>query len=133
MPSGWNKCSRTNNHMSSPPEVTARDIGLIAQTLRRKLPSTKVLVLAIFPRGAGSEDAARQINEHVNGLVEKQIALLGDPMVGFANINRRFFSNPETRRLNQAAFPDGTHPNEKGYQIGAEALDPILKRLRSDR
>ncbi len=123
----------TNNHMSSPPPYTARDIGLIVQTLRRKLPSTKVLVLAIFPRGAGPEDAARQINEQVNALLETQIASLGDPKVSFANINRAFFSNPETRRLNQAAFPDGTHPNEKGYQTWADALMPILNSLRSDR
>ena len=122
----------TNNHMSSPPQVTARDIGLIVQTLRHKLPTTQVLVLAIFPRGAGAEDGARKINERVNQLVEKQIASLNDPMVSFANINRSFFSNPETGRLNQDAFPDGTHPNEKGYQIWAEALDPILKGLRSD-
>ena len=122
----------TNNHMSSPPQVTARDIGLIVQTLRHKLPTTQVLVLAIFPRGAGPEDGARKINEQVNQLVEKQIASLNDPMVNFANINRSFFSNPETGRLNQDAFPDGTHPNEKGYQIWAEALDSILKGLRSD-
>ena len=60
----------TNNHMSSPPEVTAHDIRLIVRKLRTKLPETKVLVLGIFPRGGDDNDGARQINMKVNRLIE---------------------------------------------------------------
>ena len=59
------------------------------QKLRRKLPSTKVLVLAIFPRGANDSDRARQINQRVNAVIAD--AGKDDPMVEFANINKAFF------------------------------------------
>ena len=113
----------TNNHMSSPPEVTARDIRLIVKQLRTKLPQTKVLVLAIFPRGGGDDDGARQINMRVNDL----IANIGDDkMVHYLNINEAFING---RRLRQSLIPDGTHPNEKGYAAWAEAMEPTLAKL----
>ncbi len=114
----------TNNHMSSPPEVTAGDIRSIVKKLRTKLPKTKVLVLAIFPRGGNDDDGARQINMKVN----KRIADIGDgdPMVQFRNINDTFLND---RRLKQDLLPDGTHPNEKGYAAWAEAMEPILQEL----
>ena len=113
----------TNNHMSSPPEVTARDIRLIVKQLRTKLPQTKVLVLAIFPRGGGDDDGARQINMRVNDL----IADIGDDrMVHYLNINESFLNG---RRLRQSLIPDGTHPNEKGYAAWAEAMEPTLAKL----
>jgi beta-glucosidase len=109
--------------MSSPPEVTARDIRLIVKQLRTKLPQTKVLVLAIFPRGGGDDDGARQINMRVNDL----IADIGDDkMVHYLNINEAFLNG---RRLRQSLIPDGTHPNEKGYAAWAEAMEPTISKL----
>jgi beta-glucosidase len=93
----------TNNHMSSPPEVTARDIRLIVKQLRTKLPQTKVLVLAIFPRGGGDDDGARPIKHTVNEL----IADIDDgKMVRYLNINEAFLNG---RRLRHNLIPDGTH------------------------
>ena len=113
----------TNNHMSSPPEVTARDIQLIVKKLRTKLPQTKVLALGIFPRGAGDDDSARQINMKVNELVSS----IGDgKMVHYLNINEAFLNG---RRLRQNLIPDGTHPSEKGYAAWAEAMEPTLAKL----
>jgi beta-glucosidase len=113
----------TNNHMSSPPKVTARDIRLIVKQLRTKLPKTKVLVLAVFPRGGGDDDGARRINMTVNEL----IADLGDgKMVYHLNINEAFLDG---RRLRHNLIPDGTHPNEKGYAAWAEAMEPTLAKL----
>ena len=116
----------TNNHMSSPPEVTARDIRLIVKKLHTKLPSTKILVLAIFPRGGGDDDGARQINMKVNDL----IANIGDGnMVHYLNINPAFLNE---RQLRQNLIPDGTHPNEKGYAAWAEAMEPTIAKLLND-
>ncbi len=116
----------TNNHMSSPPEVTARDIRLIVQLLRRKLPKTKILVLAIFPRGGNDDDGARQINMKVNELIKN---IGDDKKVFYANINQAFLNG---RRMKHDAIPDGTHPNEKGYQLWAEAMEPLVKKLMGE-
>jgi len=113
----------TNNHMSSPPEVTARDIRLIVKKLRTKLPQTKVLVLAIFPRGGGDDDGARQINMKVNDLTSG----IGDgKMVHYLNINEAFLNG---RRLRQNLIPDGTHPNQKGYAAWSKAMEPTISKL----
>ena len=113
----------TNNHMSSPPEVTARDIRLIVAKLRMRLPSTKVLVLGIFPRGSGDEDGARQINRKVNELISD----IGDgKMVHYLNMGSTFLDG---RRLKPSLFPDGTHPSAEGYAAWAEALEPFIERL----
>ena len=114
----------TNNHSSSPPDVTARDIRLIVEKLRRKLPKTKVLVLAIFPRGGNDDDSARQKNMKVNQL----IADIGDDdeMVYFRDIGDTFLNG---RRMKGDLIPDGSHPNEKGYAAWAEAMEPMIVEL----
>jgi len=113
----------TNNHMSSPPEVTARDIRLIVAKLRKRLPSTKVLVLGIFPRGSGDEDGARQTNMRVNELISD----IGDgEIVHYLDMEATFLDG---RRLKPGLFPDGTHPSAKGYAAWAEALEPTTESL----
>ncbi|HBV31144.1 MAG TPA: hypothetical protein DEB49_01720, partial [Verrucomicrobiales bacterium] len=113
----------TNNHMSSPPEVTARDIRLIVRKLRTKLPKTKVLVMGIFPRGGDDNDGARQINMKVNRLIED----IGDgEWVHYADIGQAFLNG---RRMRGDLIPDGSHPNAKGYAVWAAAMEPILAKL----
>jgi lysophospholipase L1-like esterase len=118
----------TNNHMSSPPHYTADDIRLIVQLLRRKLPSTKVLVLGIFPRGGGDEDQARQINMKVNNF----ICDFPDEFkrVYYLNINGTFLNG---RKLRHELFPDGTHPNEKGYAAWAKAMESTIAKLMGEQ
>jgi len=113
----------TNNHMSSPPEITARDIRLIVKKLRTNLPETKILVLGIFPRGSADDDGARQINMKVNRLIED----IGDGnWVHYLNIDHAFLKG---RRLRSELFPDGSHPNENGYAAWAAAMEPVLAKL----
>lgn len=113
----------TNNHMSSPPEVTAHDIRLIVRKLRTKLPETKVLVLGIFPRGGDDNDGARQINMKVNRLIED----IGDgEWVHYTDIGQAFLNG---RRMRGDLIPDGSHPNAKGYAVWAAAMEPILAKL----
>ena len=114
----------TNNHSSSPPEVTAHDIRLIVGKLRNKLPKTKILVLAIFPRGSNDDDTARQKNMKVN----KLICNIGDEdrMIHYRDIGATFLDG---RRMKPDLIPDGTHPNQKGYAAWAEAMEPIVSKL----
>ena len=88
----------TNNHMSSPPEVTANDIRLIVKKIRTACPKTKILVLAIFPRGSGDDDGARKINMQVNRL----IAGIGDGKSVFFKRHQRHLP----RRPQAQARPD---------------------------
>src|SRR5688572_3759159 len=61
----------TNNASTNTSEQIGAGITAIVEKLRAKLPQTKVLILAIFPRGPDKENAQRKVNEGANAIVQK--------------------------------------------------------------
>jgi lysophospholipase L1-like esterase len=107
-----------------PPDAVVKGVGTIVQTLRKKLPSTKVLLLAIFPRDEKPNTDARKNIKKVND----QIAKLEDRKnVRYLDIGAKL-ANPDGS-LAKEIMPDFLHLSEKGYQIWAEAMDPLLKEM----
>jgi len=116
----------TNNagHRQDKPEHTAAGIEAILAELKERLPKTKILLLAIFPRGATSQDPLRKINDATN----ERIRQLADGQhVFYLDINRSFLD--EDGRLPTSIMPDLLHPEARGYQLWAEAMEPTLERL----
>lgn len=108
----------------SPPEHTAAGVKAILDELGRKSPDSKVLLLAIFPRGKGPDDPLRLKNEETNKLLEP---MADGRRVFFLNINRKFL-DAEGRLSNEIA-PDFLHLSKKGYQIWADAIADEVRRL----
>ncbi|MGN6642996.1 MAG: platelet-activating factor acetylhydrolase IB subunit [Verrucomicrobiota bacterium] len=107
---------------NSVPE-TIEGVTAIVKGLRSKLPATKILLLAIFPRGEKDAPQRAQVAE-----INQQIAKLDDgKMVHFLDIGQKFLTADGT--LPKEIMPDLLHPNEKGYQIWAEAMEPTLAEL----
>ena len=118
----------TNNAGHRQPEQTAAGIKAIVQRLRDKLPKTKILLLAIFPRGVDNNDPLRRINVKANEIV----STLGDGQNGFyLDINPKFLAADGT--LSKEVMPDLLHPNAKGYEIWAEAIEPTVAKLMGER
>jgi lysophospholipase L1-like esterase len=106
-----------------PPDVV-KGITTIVQTLRKKLPSTKILLLGIFPRDEKPATESRKKIQTVN----EQIAKLEDKKnVRYLDFGAKFTSPDGT--LSKEIMPDFLHLSEKGYQIWADAMDPLLKQL----
>ncbi|MCU6498615.1 GDSL-type esterase/lipase family protein [Rugamonas sp. A1-17] len=116
----------TNNtgHRHEDPKLTAAGIRRDIDELRHRLPDTKILLLAIFPRGEKPDDELRQLNEKVNGIIA---GFADNQHIYFLNINQAFLAPDGT--LSRDIMPDLLHPNEKGYEIWAKAMAPTLKRL----
>ena len=116
----------TNNtgHRMEDPALIFKGIARDIQELRRRLPNTKILLLAIFPRGETAEDGQRRNNEAVNAMLPK---LADNKHVFFLNINQAFLQ-PDGK-LSKDIMPDLLHPNEKGYRIWADAMQPELDKL----
>ncbi len=116
----------TNNtgHRQDPPEETAAGIKAIVDRLGKKLPETKVLLLAVFPRGATADDKLRKINDGVNKLISK---FADDERVFYLDINSTFLT--EDGALTKEIMPDLLHPQQKGYQMWAEAMEPMIAKL----
>ena len=105
-------------------EQTAEGVKAIIAKLQQKCPEAKILLLAIFPRGATPEDKLRQQNEATNKLIK---AFADDKKVFFMDIGAKFLTPDGT--LTKEIMPDLLHPNEKGYEIWAEAIEGKVKEL----
>jgi lysophospholipase L1-like esterase len=110
-----------NTGGASGPEI-AEGIGAVVLELRKDFPDAKILLLAIFPRGAGPTDANRLKVEEANRI----IARLDDQKhVFFLNINSKLLD--EKGGLIGFRPADNLHPVEQGYEIWASAVAPTLK------
>jgi lysophospholipase L1-like esterase len=121
----------TNNAGHMPhqaPEQIAIGVKAIVDRLRTKLPQTKILLLAIFPRGADDNDALRQINVKANQIFAK---LADDKTVFYRDIGPKFLC--ADGKLSKEIMPDQLHPNAKGYEIWAEAIEPDVAHLMGQR
>ena len=116
----------TNNtgHRQDPPESVARGIEKILDELESRLPDTRVLLLAIFPHGVQPDNLMRRLNNRIN----EHIADFDNrDLVRYIDINDAFLDNDG--RLPADIMPDFLHPNEKGYRIWAETMEPVLEEL----
>jgi len=119
----------TNNtgHRQDPPKETAAGIKAIIAELKQQLPETKILLLAIFPRGEKSDDRLRKINDGINEIIA---GYANDKDVFFLDINEKFLANDGT--LPKNIMPDLLHPNDQGYVIWAETIEPTVAQLMGE-
>jgi lysophospholipase L1-like esterase/cephalosporin-C deacetylase-like acetyl esterase len=112
----------TNNSRDNTPEQIAEGVTVIINQLRSKLPATKVLLLAIFPRG--SNDERHRVNEKANAIFSK---LADGANIHYLDIGSKFMNNEGV--LIRGMMPDQLHLNEQGYVIWAEAIESNLSKL----
>lgn len=113
----------TNNSGSDSAEGIAKGITKIVETIRSKTPETKILLLAVFPRGEKPNPQRDKLKE-----VNKTIAKLDDGKhVFFLDIGDKFLQPDGT--LTKEIMPDFLHLSAKGYQIWADAISGKLADL----
>lgn len=100
------------------PEIIA-GISNLVRRIQFHQPQAKIILFGIFPRGDKGDGIRAQVRE-----VNAGIATLADDKVKFLDIGGKFLEPDGT--LPRAMFPDLLHPNEPGYQIWADAINPAL-------
>jgi lysophospholipase L1-like esterase len=115
---------RDNVTPRNTPAQAAEGVRQIIGRIREKLPKTKILLLAVFPRGENPDNPQRkQVNE-INAIISK----FGDGKnVRFLDINQKFLTPDGT--LTKDIMPDFLHPVEKGYEIWAAAVKQPLMEM----
>jgi lysophospholipase L1-like esterase len=113
----------TNNGKDSAEDVAA-GITAIIKEIQKKSPTTKVLLLGIFPRNE-KPNAAREKNDKVNTIVAKLDD--GGKMLKYLDIGAKFMNEDKT--ISKEVMPDFLHLTEKGYTLWAEAVLPTVKEL----
>ena len=113
----------TNNTPSvEAPDIVA-GITAICRTLHERLPQSKILLLGIFPRGDPTDPKRPKI-----AAINAEIAKLdGKDAVNYLDISKVFLQPDGT--ISKEIMPDKLHPNEKGYRLWAEAMEPKLIEL----
>ena len=104
-----------------PPVDTILGIREILRVIAEKQPKARTILTAIFPRGAAPDSPARIRNDIVN----KELPRFADGRkVIWCDFSDRFLG-PDGR-LSRDLFPDLLHPNERGYEIWAGAVMPLI-------
>jgi lysophospholipase L1-like esterase len=118
--------TNNSNGEDNTAEEIADGIKAICLKIRTKLPKTKILILAIFPRGE-KPSPQREKNAQAS-LLASQIA--DDDIIYYLDINQKFLQADGT--LSKEIMPDLLHPKEKGYKIWAEAIEPTVAKLMDE-
>ncbi|MYN06788.1 GDSL-type esterase/lipase family protein [Pseudoduganella aquatica] len=130
----------TNNSLDySAEEIAAANRKIVAM-VRARLPDTRVLVLGIFPRGprdakggpvtpAAVEEAAKRMA--TIAAVNRELATLDDgKTIRFLDIGAVFLG--QDGHIPHTIMPDQLHPVAAGYQLWADAMQPLLDSMMKD-
>jgi lysophospholipase L1-like esterase len=107
-----------------PPVDTILGIREILNVIAEKQPKARVILTSIFPRGAKADNAYRRRNDVVN----MEIAKFADgKKVIWCDFSDKFLT--ADGRLSPEIFPDLLHPGERGYEIWAGSVVPLIDKV----
>ena len=104
-------------------------ITAIVDELHHKLRRTKVLLLAIFPRGEQPTDPARRQVAEVNALLAAHLAHRS--YVTYLDLTQTFLQPDGT--ITRETMGDFLHPTAAGYDRWVKAMEPTLAKLYGDQ
>lgn len=111
----------TNNSADHSADEIAEGIEAVCTLIRKKLPTTQILLLAIFPRDMPGA-SRRMVNEAVN---EKIARLDNGEWLHFRDFNEIWVD--ETGTIKRELMEDLLHPTAAGYAAWADKMNPVLQ------
>ena len=104
-------------------EWAAAGVAKIVETVRTKLPKTRILLLGVFPRDAKESQHRKQVTE-INAIIAK---LADGKAVTYLDISEKFLTADGA--IIKELMPDNLHPDAKGYEVWYDAMWPTLEKL----
>ena len=103
---------------------TVLGVSKILKVIAEKQPKAHVILTSIFPRGAAADNPLRVRNDIVN----KELAKFADgERVVWCDFSDKFLD--VEGQLSPEFFPDLLHPNDRGYEIWAGSVVPLIDRI----
>jgi lysophospholipase L1-like esterase len=114
----------TNNTGKNSAEEIVTGIKAICAEVRKRQPDAKIILMAVFPRGAKPDEKRAKIDTINHGLADF-VAKAGD--IQLLDIGPKFLGPDGS--ISREVMGDFLHPTAKGYEIWASELEPILSKL----
>ncbi len=106
------------------PEQALEGVNAVVRSIREKLPHAKLLLLGVFPRGEKPDDPLRA----EIGIINRSISRLADNQtIRYLDLTPKFLAADGT--LPKEIMPDFLHPSQKGYEIWAREIKPLLLQM----
>jgi lysophospholipase L1-like esterase len=115
---GTNNLTGSENARANTPEEIVEGIDAICREIRKRSPQSRIVLMAILPRGLEAKGPLREPIQATNRLLARRYG--GDLSITYLDIGASFLAADGS--LPATLMPDGTHPSDAGYQIWADAL-----------
>ena len=123
---GTNNSGHFKKFSDETPMDTILGIREILKKIRAKQPKAKVVLTAIFPRGANENDPCRVRNDAVNREIRRYCD--GKEVFWCDFSDRLLDKDGDTKWV----MPDRLHPGAQGYEIWYEEVKPYIEYALSD-
>jgi lysophospholipase L1-like esterase len=107
----------TNNQGRNTAEEVAVGITAVVQALRTGCPKSRILLLGVFPSRGTAVEKTDAVNAIVARLDDKN-------MIRYCDVGSHLLDNDG--KLLDGVLSDPVHLTRKGYEIWAEAMNPLL-------
>ena len=114
--------TNNSNGEDNTAEQIAGGVRAIVEKLRQELPSTKIVLVAIFPRGENPNPQRGKILQ-ANQIIRK---LADNQNVLWVDFGHKFVD--DEGRIPRALMPDYLHLSEEGYQVWVDSIRGPLNR-----
>ena len=105
-----------------PPADIANGTRAIAQVFRRRLPGTRLIMMALLPvSDEGQRAKCGQVNAINAALVRN------DNEVAFVDLQDKFLLPDGS--INRQLYTDGTHLTPEGYRVWAKGIEPLVLKF----
>ncbi|MDA3924313.1 MAG: GDSL-type esterase/lipase family protein [Kiritimatiellae bacterium] len=122
---GTNNQTGTKNARTNTPAEIAAGVAAICRTIHQKVPACHIILLGVLPRSP--KHFVKPI-EKLNKLI---VPLNQEKYITFLNLRDQFADKDGLPK--KELMYDTVHPNAAGYQVWAEAMEPLLSRLLKDK
>jgi len=107
----------TNNLGLNSDQEISMGMEELLKAIRLRQPNAHILLMGILPR--------RGMEEHVTQLNQRYQQLAKQLKISFADAGKLFLQ--QDKKINEALFSDGLHPNAKGYDLLGQFIDKELQ------
>lgn len=118
---GTNNFAESKNARANTPAEIAEGVREVLLRLRAKSPTTRIILMGVFPRGEKPGDPIRAKVAELNGLLAQ---FADGTQITFLDLTSKLLQPDGT--ISREVMGDFLHPAEKGYAIWGDALRELI-------